>query len=179
MTFFDEIKEEFLIDPSLARPRRGPTYPAFYRGEEDAQVLFIVDQPEKVHGTIHNEMLEKSGLHSVSTAMTFLGKYPGYLMPHERAASAEYAKREVQHVQPKVLVAMGALPLAFCLRWEDLKAIPPVSVCHGRRFETPRGKPVIAALPPNQAFAMSRVFVAYEAAVFTLKHLDALEFSNG
>lgn len=179
-TAFTDIHDEFMVDPALARPRRGPTYPVFYSPDPEAkpldvEVLFIAFQPERVDTNIHNKMLEKYGLMGRS-GTTYLSKYPGYLTGPERAASAEYAKREVQALNPKVLVAMGNEPMRFCLRWEKADTIPPVSVCHGERFETPRGKPVIAALPPLLVFHQTRVALAYDAAAFTLRSLGATEF---
>lgn len=175
--FFDDLRQEYSIDPAFAR-LRGTTEPVWFRHSglvEKPDVLFVAAKPDLLVNRLHVQMVTKAGMVGL-TGVTFLYKFPAYMNGKEKHASEEYAKREVAFLQPKVLVALGNEALAFCLRWEDKDKIPPVSVCHGQRFATPRGKPVIAGLPPTIAFHEKRIWLAYEAAAYALKSLEEVEF---
>ncbi len=171
-----EFQEAFSIDPDLVRLRRnhamGKVLGHWKRGPDTAPILVVAENPEKVDDTIWRQVLDAYDAHE-QVALVFMHKYIGYMMPHEKAASLRYTQDEIIDHGPQVFIAAGNPSL----RWLVGEDLPNTSQCHGQRFSTARGKPVIASLPVTYAFPQHRIALAFDTALHTLEMLTTGEFA--
>ena len=137
----DEIAEQIADDNVTAELREGATQLVFGDGNPDAEVVFVGEAPGKnedlkgkpfvgAAGRFLNEMLEMVGLKREDVYITNIVKYrpPNNRDPYpvEKKAFLPYLQKQLEVIQPKVLVTLGRHSLNCFL--PNLQ----ISQCHGQ-----------------------------------------------
>lgn len=137
----EDLKEAILVSKVCPELALGATQLVFGDGDANADIVFIGEAPGKnedeqglpfvgAAGKFLNEMLASIGLARKDIYITNIVKYrpPNNRdpLPEEKAAFLPYLKRQLQIINPKLIVTLGRHSLETLL--PGLK----ISQCHGQ-----------------------------------------------
>lgn len=127
-------------------------FPVIGEGSHDAKIMFVGEAPGQneaktgrpfcgAAGKFLTELIESIGLTRDKVYITNVVKdrppENRDPTPEEIALYAPFLDRQVQIIQPKVIVTLGRHSMGYVMKRHDLDLeIEPISKIHGRSFET-------------------------------------------
>lgn len=156
MTKYEEMKQVrddvLALRGTLADYRRENNYlPVIGEGDHDAKFMFIGEAPGRneaktgrpfcgAAGKILDELLASIGIprESVYIGNIIKDRPPGNRdpLPSEIALYAPFLDRQIEIIQPKVIVALGRFSMEYIMREFDLAPLlEPISRAHGKSYD--------------------------------------------
>lgn len=155
-TQLDQLKADILAQNVCPELAAQATQLVMGDGNVDAQIVFIGEAPGKKEdesgkpfvgaaGKFLNEMLAAAGLNRDDVYITNIVKYrpPNNRdpLPEEKKAFWPYLVRQLQIIQPKVVITLGRHSMEYFL--PDMK----ISVIHGQPKRLPFGDSHLVIIP--------------------------------
>lgn len=154
-----KIKDEIVAlegSPLYAERVKNKYFPVIGEGSHDAEIMFIGEAPGENEaktarpfvgraGKLLDKLLESVGIERKDVYITNIVKDrpPGNRdpLPDEIAAYSAFLDRQIDIIKPKVVATLGRFSMQYVmnrygLEWE----IAPISVLHGKVFETDKFK---------------------------------------
>jgi uracil-DNA glycosylase len=145
-----------LRDHSVCPLRTTATQPVPGEGNPDAKIFFIGEAPGKNEdltgrpfigqaGKVLTELLASVGLQREDVFITSIEKFrpPNNRVPtpEEIMACFPYLEKQIEIIQPKIIVTLGRYALQRMLQWETGTDVAPPSMAeyHGKKIVSKKG----------------------------------------
>lgn len=149
-----EIKEEVLSlkhSPLYEARIQNNAFPVIGEGNHAADIMFVGEAPGKNEantgrpfcgsaGRILDELLQSAGIDRTNVYITNIVKDrpPGNRdpFPDEIALYAPFLDRQINIIQPKVLVPLGRFAMVYILEKFGVEELQVISKVHGQKFKS-------------------------------------------
>lgn len=150
----EQIKEEvinFKESPLYKERIKNKVFPVIGEGDHEAKIMFVGEGPGKneaetgrpfcgAAGKILTELIESIGLKREDVYITNIikdrppdNRDP---LPEEIRAYAPFLDRQIETIQPKIIVTLGRYSMAYIMqKFRLLWELKPISQIHGKIFD--------------------------------------------
>jgi uracil-DNA glycosylase family 4 len=158
MSKYDEMKKirdellAFKESPLFEYRTENKYFPVVGEGSHDAHIMFVGEAPGKneaktgkpfcgASGKFLNYLIESIGLSRDKVYITNIVKDRPEEnrdpTPEEIALYAPFLDRQIEIIQPKIIVTLGRISMAYIMKKFELDFdLEPISKIHGKIFET-------------------------------------------
>lgn len=160
------IRDEVIAlqdSPLSAERIRNGAHPVIGEGSHTARMMFIGEAPGKneaatgrpfvgAAGKILNELLASTGIQREDVYITNIVKdrppFNRDPLPDEIAVYAPFLDRQIEIIQPEILVSLGRYAMGYILeRFGLADELKPISVLHGRVFSARASYGPVSIIP--------------------------------
>lgn len=161
-----QIKDEvlnFKDSPLYVERVKNKVFPVIGEGSHEASIMFIGEAPGKneaasgrpfcgAAGKVLDKLLESVGIDRKSVYITNIVKdrppFNRDPLPEEISAYAPFLDRQIDIIQPQIIVTLGRFSMAYIMTKLGLESqLAPISKLHGQIFEAQANHGSIKILP--------------------------------